>query len=304
MPEKRSHTPLDWEDHHLLLAVMRRGRLADGARELGIDPTTVGRRLSALEAKLGAPAFERTPEGLTALPWTRELLSELEQMESAALGIAAKIAAARAPAHGRVRIAISDAFAMHFLAAQMSELARDLPGIELELVTSAQMADLRRREADVALRFARPASEEMHGRRVASVRWTLYGATSYLRDRARVDPEDGLRGHSIIRWTGPALRPAVTGWLDAHAQHATTTASSASLHVMIELCAQGVGLAILPGAMARARGGMQRALDVALDDTELWIVVHRDARRIPRVRAVADRLAAKLDASRDLLRAI
>lgn len=303
MPGRRNTapSPLSWEDLRLVLAIVRHGRLADAASDLGIDPSNVGRRLSALDDRLGSCLFERTPAGLLPAVAVQALRVDLEAMEGAALNAERKLAAGVAPIAGRVKIAASQAFAMYVLCRELAALRDDLPDVEIELVASLQVASLARREADVALRFLRPEQQDVHRRRLGSVRWSVYGARSYLRGRPRPDPKRGLADHHLVRWGGPPIRPAVDAWLAAHAARASTALVASELHLLVEACAAGLGLAVLPGVMARSRGDLQRVVDYAVDETDLWLVMHRDVRKVPRVRAVADALASRLGGAREKL---
>lgn len=300
----RSRPALGWEDLRLLLCVARRGRLADAAQDLGIDGSNVGRRLSSLDQRLGARLFERGPTGLTATPLARALLADAEAMESAALAAERKLVAAAEPVSGIVSVAVTESFAMYFLFAELEAVLADLPGVELRLVVSHGLANLARREADIALRFVRPEQQDLYLRRLATLRFSLYGSATYLAGRPRADPEQGLAGHRLLRWGGPPIRPATQAWLDAHSRAAEPGLILTQMHLLIEASARGLGLAALPGAMAIGQGGLERAIDHAIDETDLWLVVHRDLHRVPRIRAVADALARRIDGARERLRAI
>ena len=290
---------LSWDDLRVALAVARSGTLARAGATLGLDATTVGRRLATIHERIGQPLFERHGTALAATRAGREVIAELEAMEAAALAAERKLAATPAAA-GPVRIAATDSFTLAILLEMMRPLADELPGIELEIVAAQPVADLRRREADVSLRFARPHAGDLRGRRVGGLRWSLYASPGYLAHRPRVDPERQLAGHRVIRWPG---RPVVTAWLDDHARAATVALETPQLHVAVAACARGWGLAVMPGSIGKAHG-LVRVIDHAIDAVELWLVVHRDLRRVPRVRAVADWLAARLGAATEALRAI
>jgi DNA-binding transcriptional LysR family regulator len=292
-----------WEDLRFVLALARAGNLRRAAGTLGVDATTVGRRLAAIDERVGYPLFERTGAAWTVTSAARALLADLEAMEASALAAERKLAGGATAATGVVRVAASDAFTIHRLLGDLRRLGDELPGIEIELVTSSGLADLRRREADIAVRFVKPDSQELRARRISSLRWSLYGSADYLARAPRVDPQSGLAGHRILRWSGPPLRPAVIAWLDEHSTAATTALRSRDLHVLIEACSNGMGLAALPGAMARNRG-LVRTIDHHIDASDVWLIVHRDLRKVPRVRAVADWLWARLRADADRLHAI
>lgn len=292
-----------WEDLRFVLAVARAGNLRRAAGSLGVDATTVGRRLAGIDSHVGYALFERSGATWTVSPAARALLADLEAMEVSAVAAERKLAGGIAAASGLVKIAASDAFAMYRLLPDLRSLADELPGIDIELVTSAAIADLRRREADIAIRLVKPDSQELRARRVTSLRWSLYGSSDYLARHPRVDPQAGLAGHRLLRWSGPPVRPVMLAWLDEHASAARTALSCRDLHILIEACANGHGLAALPGAMALARG-LVRAIDHAFDESEVWLIVHRDLRKVPRVRAVSDWLWARMRANADRIHAI
>jgi DNA-binding transcriptional LysR family regulator len=302
---KRAERPaLDWDELRLVLEVMRAGGLARAAEALGIDATNVGRRLARLGERLERPLFDRVDGALVPTASARALLSDLQGMEVLAWSVERKLAAESAAGRARVRLATSESFAMFWLLRRLEPLRARLPDTELEIVASHALADLRRREADVALRFVRPLGDDLRIRRVGALRWSLYASPAYLRRAPAIELENGLAGHDVVRWGGPALRPSVVAWLERHATAARVALVSAHLHVTIEAAAAGLGLAVLPGAMALGHGGLARAIDHAVDESELWLAVHRDLRRMPRVRAVADELALCLLEERDALRAI
>jgi len=283
---------------------MRGGGLGRAAAALGIDATNVGRRIAQLNERLERPLFERVDGALVPTAVARGLLSDLQAMEALAWSVERKLAAESAAGRARVRLATSESFAMYFLLRRMDALRARVPETEIEIVASHALADLRKREADVALRFVRPAAEDLRIRRVGAIRWSLYASASYLARAPRIDLESGLAGHELVRWGGPPLRPRIVAWLDEHASRTRATLVTPHLHVMVEACAAGLGLAALPGAMARGHGRLERVIDHAIDESEIWLVVHRDLRRLPRVRAVADELARCLLEERDALRAI
>src|SRR5512143_3287114 len=178
-----------WEDLRFVLAVARAGNLRRAAGTLGVDATTVGRRLAGIDSRVGYALFERSGLAWTVTPAARALLADLEAMEASAVAAERKLAGGATGASGLVKVAASDAFAMYRLLPDLRTLGEELPGIEIELVTSAAIADLRRRDADIAIRLVKPDSPELRARRVTSLRWSLYGSADYLARHPRVDPQ-------------------------------------------------------------------------------------------------------------------
>ena len=167
----------DWNDARLVLAVSRTGSLTAAAKVLRVDHSTVFRRLTALEARLGLHLFERGPGGAYR-PTTAGVRAALaaERMEDEALGMARDLAGQDRRLTGRLRVTCSETLAYRLLTRHIARFRAVQPGIVVELVVDSRVLNLSRREADVALRVARPREGDLWGRKLADVAWTAYGA--------------------------------------------------------------------------------------------------------------------------------
>src|SRR6266478_5030445 len=156
---------MEWDDLKYFLAVARAGSLADSAHSLKTSPATVGRRIAALETRLGARLFDRKQTGYTLTESGEAILSKAEEVEEAVLSVERETLGRDLRANGRVRLATSDELAATLIAPHFSEFRRLYPNILLEVVGRLDLANLSRREADVSLRTARPEHGNLVARR-------------------------------------------------------------------------------------------------------------------------------------------
>jgi len=281
-----------WDDIRLFLAVHRAGSLSAAAVPLGITQPTCGRRLAALEASLGLRLFDRTPGGLRITREGTVLLDAAARMEQGAHDLAVRVTTRDRDLDGVVRIAATEVFACSFLVGALPRVREKHPGIRVELVLSNDEADLLGREADIAFRFRpegrRPAPEVLVARKLGDEPFRLYGTDDYLRRRGTpVDP-GVLAGHEVVVYSGP--HPA-SAWCARAFRGADVVLSAPSMQVTAVAIAAGVGLGVIPMRVAR-QWPQLRALSPTVACGTGWIVVHPDLRRVPRIRVVADMLAA------------
>ena len=281
-----------WDDVHLFLALHRAGSLSAAARPLGVTQPTCGRRLAALEATLGLRLFDRTPEGLTITPAGTRLLDAALAMEAGARDLTLRASVSDRALDGVVRVATNDLFASSFLVGALPDLRARHPGLRVELVVSSGEADLLHREADLAVRFrpegVRPTPAKLVARKLGDEPFFLYGADDYLRRRgAPADPAQ-LAGHELVVYTPP--HPAAAWCARAFASASIVLAAN-SMMVTAAAIGAGVGLGVLPRRAARLHPHL-RALSPAVAHGTGWLVVLPELRRVPRIRVVADAVAA------------
>src|SRR3954453_9697732 len=170
----------DWNDARLVLAVARAGGLVAAAKALRVDHSTVFRRLSGLEARLG-PLFEREPGGVyRPTPAGARAALAAERMEDEVLGLARDLAGQDPQLTGRLRVTCSETLAYKLLTTYVAQFRMAHPGIVVELAVDGRMLNLSRREADVAPRVSRPREGDLWGRKLADIAWTVYGSPALL----------------------------------------------------------------------------------------------------------------------------
>ena len=295
----------DWNDARLVLAVARAGSLTIAAKALRVDHSTVFRRLTTLESRLGVSLFERGAGGLyrpTAAGARAALAAE--RMEDEALGLARDLAGQDRRLSGRLRVTCSETLAFRLLTPIMASFRAAHPGVVVELVVDSRVLNLSRREADVALRVARPREGDLWGRKLADIAWTAYGATDYLAGAPAVASAADLARHPLIGWEEGTAGIHAAEWLAEVAPAEAVVYRTNSLVNQFVAARAGIGLAVLPCYLGDQQPGLARALPggpVPALTRELWMVTHRDLRRTARVRAFFDAVADGLGVDRALI---
>jgi DNA-binding transcriptional LysR family regulator len=296
--------PADWNDLRYFVAIRRAGTLAGAGRLLGVDQTTVGRRLAALEEALDARLFDRTPDGMALTAAGDAIFANAEQIEANVTDLERKIAGEDLRLEGTVRVAASDAFATGFLLPRFAQLRTKLSDVLIEIVTSASVIDLARREADIAIRMRPPGTQpgqlDLVARKIGELGFYLFGSRGYLAKRKKPRRGD-LAGHDLVAYDDdlPPIPGAV--WLRDPARGGRIVVRCQTIPQMAAAAAAGAGLAVLPAFVAD-RSNLERAASAAIDRATIWLVAHPDLLRTARVRAVLDALAEIMLADAAILR--
>lgn len=290
---------LDWDDLKVFLASARQGSFKAGARQLGMDPTTVARRVQRLEDELRTTLFVRSPRGLRVTAAGAELLEASEGVE-AAVG-RAKNSDALAGAKGVVRISVSEGFGAHVLAAAVPSLLRARPGLHFELVATAGFLSASSREVDMAVTLAAPLSSRLMVERLADYELGLYAAPSYLDAAGRPTTVDDLPAHDLVGYIDDLLYAAELRYLKEIHPDLRARTTSSSIRAQYELTRAGAGLCVLPHFMGRTAKGLEPVLPQAVELTRsFWISTHRELGQTHRIRAVRQWLVETVSRQADL----
>jgi DNA-binding transcriptional LysR family regulator len=279
----------DWNEPRLVLEVHRAGSLRAAADALGVDHSTAFRRLNAFEKKLGVRLFERLPGGVyQATAAGERMVAAAGRMEEETLSLDRDIAGRDRRLSGRLRVTSSETLAYSQLTRHLAAFRAANPEIVVELAISNRVLNLSRREADVALRPVRPKENELWGRKLADVGWTLYAAPALLRaiGGSLRRPED-LLGHPLIGWEEEVNGVIAADWLRCMAPADGFVYRTSSLVNQLVAARAGVGLALLPCYLGDGQAEIVRAFrdPIAELQGELWIVTHVDLKGTARVRA-------------------
>ncbi|MCC7536114.1 MAG: LysR family transcriptional regulator [Deltaproteobacteria bacterium] len=287
---------VEWNDLRYFLAVLREGNLVRAASRLGIDPTTVGRRVSALEERIGARLFDRTPEGWIATPAGRRLEPSAARMEDAAAAAEREIAGADARPEGVVLVTATEMLATRFLAPHLGRFATKHPGIELHLLCTNKLLNLGRREADVSLRLSRPKEENVVAKKLTTIPLALYASSAYLDEVGRpADPEKSLAGHRVLLFSESRAFESENRWMLERMSDARVVLRSDSVSSVMSAAVGGLGIALLPRVVGDAEPRLERVVTrSAPAEREIWQSVHRDLARNARIRAVTEFLGKVL----------
>ncbi|MEZ5465713.1 MAG: LysR family transcriptional regulator [Lysobacteraceae bacterium] len=284
-----------WDDLRVILSIARRGTLAGAARELGVNHSTVFRRLNAFEDGLGLRVFERLPEGYVSTAAGEELLRHAERADDAMLAVELALAGRDFRLAGRVRITAPLHFATDYLAPQLPRFRERYPDVVLEIVAADRDLDLARREADIALRATAMPPEYAVGRRIASLHWWAMASPDYLASAPPLRSLSDLSNHRIIGADAAFLRLAAMARLESLVPMDRIVARAGDLETMAAMARAGVGVAWLPNDQYQP--ALRPLFPIPdLPDGALWLLTLPELKQLPRIRAVSDFLVEALRA--------
>jgi DNA-binding transcriptional LysR family regulator len=273
---------MDWEDLRHFLALAKAGSFSETARQLKVDHTTVARRVAALETALDLRLIDRLPRAVMLTPDGLRIAALGGRMEEDAFAILRAAKGADAAISGPVRVSAPPIYASVVVAPRLALLRQRHPGVVVDLFGEQQMANLDRREADISLRLSRPVGDGLIARKLGEMPFALYAAHGYADQRAIADWE--FIAHDDLPVELPQQR-----WLNGVMQGRAVVFRASDPASFAAAARAGMGVALLP----RFIGDGDAAL-VMLPSPEpppcrdIWMVVHNDLRRAPRIRAVMD----------------
>lgn len=290
----------DWNLVRSFLAITRSGSLTAAAKRLKIDYSTLSRRITALEASLGAQLFDRRTSGSSLTDAGQRLLEMAEQMDQLATSAAQSIGDSTLQANGAVRIGTTDGFGTKFLAPRLGGLSDRHPDLSIELVAMPREYNLSRREADIAVTVTQPSEGRLHARKLTDYELGLYASESYLAKHPKIDSIADVPSHRFISYiddlifsreleyahfVSPELRPAI---------------KSSNLIAQLNSTVSGAGLCVLPCFMTTSEPQLVRVLPAFKLIRSFWLLLHSDLRNIARVRVTADFIAEQVSKSHAL----
>lgn len=272
----------DWENLRFFLAVAQSGSLSAAARQLKVDHATVGRRLSALEAELETRLVDRLPRACQLTAAGRQLVEVAQRMEAEAFAIERLARAAQAPMSGKVTISVPPVLASNFFATTLRAFSQRHPGIQLAIASEAQRVSLGRREADLAVRLARPDEPRNVTRKLGTMPFALYASRDYAQ---AAQPAEW----AFIAYEARLADMPHEQWLRAAAGERPVVCEVSDITTQLAVARTGVGVAGLPVFMGDADPALQRLpWSGEAFSRDIWLVVHDDLRHSPPIRAVID----------------
>jgi len=290
-----SAVKFDWNRSRAFLVTAEEGSLSAAARALGMAQPTLGRQVDGLEQELGVVLFERVGRGLTLTPSGLELLEHVRAMGEAAARMSLAAAGQSQSIEGHVCIAASEVYAAVTLPPIIAKLRAAEPGIDIEIVASNSPSDLRRREADIAIRNFRPTEPDLIAKKIRDVPARLYATPGYLDRIGNPKLPYDLRDADFISIDGTGGFMKGLNSMGLNLTKRNFPVLTESYLVMWALVKQGVGIGILDGNIGDAEPGVVRVLpDLEPLMFPIWLVAHRELHTSRRIRMVFDLLASEL----------
>jgi len=293
----------DWNRARAFLVTAEEGSLSAAARALKMTQPTLGRQVAALEKELGVALFERRGRGLELTPSGLDLVEHVRAMGDAASRLSLSASGQSTSLEGTVCITATDVTAVFVLPAIIEKLRRMEPGIDVELIASNSSSDLKRREADIAVRAYRPTQPDLIAQKVSDVPARLYASAGYLKRIGNPELPADFSDADFIGFDRSELLITALNALGFNLTQQNFPVVTENHIVHWELVKHGVGIGIMPDELGDTEPMVQRALvDLEPLMTEIWLAAHREVRTSRRIRTVFDFLAAELsfpDANRN-----
>jgi DNA-binding transcriptional LysR family regulator len=291
---------MNWDDFRYFLAVAAEGSLSAAARVLRVNAATVSRHVDALEERLAVRLFDRRQDGYTVTPAGEKLLERARTIESEIFALSRAFDAEDRGLTGTVSVTATESLTVPFLIPNLPHLRDRYPGIRVQLVSDYRLLNLSRREADVAIRLARPQQGDLVVRKIGSMGFGLYASHDYIEAHGEPATVAELKEHAVIDWLDGYPESAPVVWLREVMEGRAPAFATNPASGRLAAAKAGMGIALVPSMVSEGSGLVRVLSHVEIPCVDLWLLVHRDLARIARVRAVLDFIhdRARIDADR------
>lgn len=290
-----------WDDLRIFLATCRAGTVSAVAQTLGIDNTTVSRKIQRLEKSLKTKLFERRNTGYRPTRSGEKLLRTAERVESTIVQGESELADRDVSLTGVVRVGSPDGFGSFFLAPRLAAFCQANPELEVQLIATARGFSLSKREADIAIALALPTQGRVIGRKLTDYRLGLYASRGYIKAHPKVRRIDDLKDHLFISYIDEFLYTPLLDYVGIVSKAIAPRFKSAHLFAQFQAVKAGRGVAILPTFMADPDKELVPLLrnEVKLERA-FYLLLHEDNRNLARVKAAADFIVEEVRKNRTL----
>ena len=288
---------LDWDDLRFFLAIARHRSLTGAAKELRVAQSTVGRRLASLEANLSVRLLHRTPDGYRLTLAGESVQAQAERVEAEALTVERTVGGQDEKLQGVVRITCTETLAVHVLASCFVALQHHHPDILVELVPNPAQVSLSMREADIAVRLVPSERNDLVVRRIGRLGFGLYASPLYLQRHGTPDFEAGCAGHRLMTSMDDVDGDDQERWVADLASRARSGLQTSSHEALVVAARSGGGLACLACFRADCDPSLTKlATPSPAPPADIYLLVHRDSRSTPRIRATASAITETVKA--------
>lgn len=292
---------LSWDDFRLIKAIAEARSLPGAAEKLGVNHSTVFRRLKHIEDALGPALFEKHRAGYTVTAAGEEIVALAGRLDDEITAVMRKLAGQEISPSGELRVTTNDTLLVHLLTPLFGKFREQCSDIRLDILIGNQALNLAKRDADVAIRASDNPPERLIGRRAARIVWALYGKAGEIRRGA----EPGQTDFRDCDWIshGEQMGPLkIVKWLDARVPPERIVYKINTVLGLAEAVEAGIGIGFLPCFIADVRPSLERLGPPKPEfSTDLWLLTHPDLRNSPRVRVFLDFLAGEIAKLRKLI---
>lgn len=297
--------PLAWDDFRLVRAIADHRSLGGAAEALGVNNSTVFRRLNALEEHLGVRIFERARSGYLLTSAGEEMVALAMRMAESIIEFERRIAGQDVRPSGELRVTTTDTIFSHLVAPMFCAFRQRFPEITLDFVIDNRALNLSRRDADVAIRASVDPPQSLVGRRVATIGWGAY-VSKALAAEAKLDLENiAALCAAPTRWVGlgdPIIGTAGGRWIAANIAPESVVVKVNAVSTLASAVEAGLGLGLLPSFIgAQLKNAVHIPAIRPPSETGMWVLTHPDLKKAARVRAFLDFFGAELAKKRKLI---
>lgn len=291
---------LSWDDFRFVRAVAEKGSLAAAAAVLGVNHSTVFRRLAQVEQQLGSRLFERSRSGYELTPCGEEMVKLATRMAEDIVTFERTVAGHDLRPSGELRITTNDTLLVHLLTGVFAGFRVAYPEIVIDIVVANESLNLSKRDADVAVRATDRPPDVLVGRRLCGIGWAVYAG------RGGADPSfDPVRDAARVTWVGLAENLAqlkAAKWLRERAGDEQIVYRINTVLGLAEAASAGIGFALLPCFIGEATASLVRlSPPIAELEVGLWILTHADLRHTARIRAFMDFASSEITKRRKMI---
>lgn len=280
----------EWDDLRFFLAVARSGSISGAAKQLGVNHSTVSRRINTYEKSHDVRLFDRVPTGYELTAAGEHIFHHALEIEQRVQSVERELFGRDTRLQGPVRVTCYHGIATQVIIPELGRFREQYPDIDLELIITTDVRDLSAREADIAVRGTPQPPEHLIGRKVASFVHGIYTSEAYMKR--------GLMRDELILWRND---PEVFDWVQANYPEARVALRVDDVLSMAEAVRAGLGLARLPCHTGDMIGLYRLPIDLPPSEWGIWILSHADLRATARVRVCREFLASVFEEKNDLL---
>jgi DNA-binding transcriptional LysR family regulator len=279
----------NWDDVRIFLAVARQGGLTSAATSLGINHSTVARRLSGLEKALRTKLVMRTPAGAVLTSAGQQFLAHAERIEREALAAEQHVYSADGTVSGKVRLATREAFGAWLVAPRIHLLKRRHPDLKLDLIAEARNISLLKRDADITVSLHYPSQRRIIVQKLTDYRLGLFASRDYLREHGPIRTVEDLKERDVIWYVDEFIDMEEQRYMQHIIANSRQSFCSTNILAQHAAMASGMGVGIIPVYHASQDPSLVRVLPDEVEEMRTyWLSVHPEAQNLPNVRAVID----------------
>ena len=292
----------DWDDLKYFLALARNGSTLAAARSLRLSQSTVHRRLSELERKLGQQLVTRHPSGYRLTELGEELRAHAERVEAAISDFERQVAAWGKELSGVVKVTCPEAFGPRLMRSGLiDKFNARYPALRVEIGMNDKIVDLAKGQADIAIRTTASRDNALIGRKIGDSLWSVYASRSYVKSHGGIQRPEDIDRHAVVVFGGEMRDHHSVHWVKSVAPNARITARGNNLPALLMAAKSGAGICPMPVIVGESEPDLVRLLDPVPElATPFYLFMHSDMKKTPRVRAFFDFVVEELPVLRPL----